>query len=77
MSKQFLKYEEYSETLRLMPQNYMLANFSRRYWIVDPDAAVSEAFHIQLAKHFRKLENKFSLTSWKNIKLPIFAKTAV
>ncbi len=72
--KQHLTYCAGSQTLRLMPQNYMLATFASNRWVVDPDAAISEGFHIKLVKFFRVLEHRFQQSSWKKIKLPTLSK---
>jgi len=61
-----------TQTLRLMPENYMLANFEKGYWIVDPDSAVSEALHIELVYFFRKHGNKFDQESWIRLSSDLF-----
>lgn len=64
-----LIYEKETQTLRQMPENYMLASFEKGYWIVDPDGAIGEDLHIALVKFFRVFENKFKYTSWIDFNL--------
>ena len=64
-----LEYSEGTKTLRLMPMNYMLANFEKGYWIVDTDNAIDDLLAIRLFVFFRHMKNKFNINSWKKFKI--------
>jgi hypothetical protein len=56
--KQF-KFYLGSNTIRLMPQNYMVAFQSYGHWIVDPDAAIDDKLAAKIFITLRKGELKF------------------
>jgi len=66
---QRLEYNEATQTLRLMPQNYMVADFSRYRWILDPDGSIPLKLLVELTKFFSKHKHKFTKDSWKLIRV--------
>lgn len=48
-----IQYEVYSQTVRQMPENYMLARKVRGVWVVDCDGAVTvdTVLHVSMAIH--------------------------
>lgn len=59
--KQYLIFQEGSNTIRQMPENYLVAHFdnTQRCWICDPDLAAKEEFVLRTAKALLKWENKY------------------
>jgi hypothetical protein len=47
-------YQAGSETIRQMPENYMLAECTKGYWIADTDSAVSDKVAILVAELIHK-----------------------
>lgn len=64
-----LIYSEETKTLRIMPENYMVASFEKHYWVVDPDAAIPADLAVEIFKFFSVHENKFKLDSWKKLNI--------
>ena len=56
-------YCAYSETIRQMPQNYMIAHLARGYnslWYVDPDLAADPKIVCAVTLSLMEYENKYS-----------------
>ena len=57
-------YAPYSETIRQMPQNYMIAHLARGYrsvWYVDPDLAADPKIVCAVSLAMLEYENKYSI----------------
>jgi hypothetical protein len=50
MKKAKVIYSESTDTLRLMPQNYLLAYREKGHWIIDPDMAVDKDLAVRVFK---------------------------
>jgi hypothetical protein len=49
----------YSKTIRLMPQNYMVASTDHGYYITDTDAAISDELSVKIFILLRHHDVKF------------------
>lgn len=61
MKHQVISFEIGSNTLRQLPENYLLAHFDndQRCWICVPDLAANEDFAVKVFKALLKWENKY------------------
>ena len=60
MSKrQIFSYCDKTETIRLMPSNYLVAHRRDSGWICDPDLAVPERLAVKCFRALLKHENKY------------------
>lgn len=48
-------YKEQSETIRLFPQNYLIAFDRGGRWIIDPDKAIPEDLAVEFFKVYMRL----------------------
>lgn len=59
MKHQVISFEPGSNTLRQLPENYLLAHYENGSWICDPDLAAREDFAVRVFKALLKWENKY------------------
>ena len=52
-------YQETSETIRILPQNYLVAYNLNGRWICEPDLAVPEKMAVKCFRALLKHENKY------------------
>ena len=57
--KRYFKYEGNSQTLRLMPENYLVAFYNFGYFVVDPDAAIPDVLASSIFIKLRIHDLKF------------------
>ena len=53
-------YCESTQTIRQMPENYMLAMCCRGYWIMDPDFAADTRLVVALTLSLMQYENRWT-----------------
>lgn len=58
--KPILKYCDYSETIRQWPQNYMVASYHNKQWIVRPDMAVDIEVATKVFRYFHSWEVQYN-----------------
>lgn len=57
-----LVFNEYSETLRQMPENYLIAHaddFKYKRWVCEPDLAADKAICLKVFMALLEYENKY------------------
>ena len=57
--KRHFKYEEGSQTIRLMPENYLVAFYNFGYFVIDPDSAIPDTLASSIFIKLRIHDLKF------------------
>lgn len=63
-----ITYENYSDTIRQMPQNYLIASKKNNKWICEPDLAVNVDIAVMVFKSLLIYENKYEPDGIKLLK---------
>lgn len=59
MNKPKLVFDQYSNTLRQKPENYLVAHFDRNHWICEPDLAANKKLCVKVFVALLTYENKY------------------
>ena len=58
-----LVFEEYSATIRQLPQNYLIAHWKGPGWVCEPDLAANKDFAVKVFVAIMQHKNKYDKTA--------------
>ena len=63
--KPILAYQQVSNTIRQLPQNYMIASFENRRWVCEPDLAADHRLCLRVFKELLNYDSKYESNGLK------------